>query len=228
MNYSRLILAVDRPEADCYSYARLVRDLRDSLAGVKVGVPFLISCGVAGLKQIREAAGDLMVIADLKLADVGDIMVETASLLRGLADAVIAHSFVGFSGALDVLSLRLKEWGMKLVLVASMSHPGSREIYDRGQEEIVELIRMVSPWGVVAPATRPHVIRYLRARLPDGIAILSPGVGAQGAKPGDALCAGADYEIVGRAITSSSDPLRAAYDVLKLQEEAMSRCRRGS
>jgi orotidine-5'-phosphate decarboxylase len=39
--------------------------------------------------------------------------------------------------------------------------------------------------------------------------ILTPGVGAQGGKPGEAVAHGADFEIVGRAIYQSSDPKRS-------------------
>ncbi|MEM4743157.1 MAG: orotidine 5'-phosphate decarboxylase, partial [Pyrobaculum sp.] len=38
--------------------------------------------------------------------------------------------------------------------------------------------------------------------------IISPGIGAQGGAPGDALKAGADFEIVGRYLLESPDRIR--------------------
>ena len=49
----------------------------------------------------------------------------------------------------------------------------------------------------------------MRAIVGD-LLILAPGAGAQGGKPADAIAAGADYVIVGRAITESPEPAKAA------------------
>jgi len=43
--------------------------------------------------------------------------------------------------------------------------------------------------------------------------ILSPGVGVQGGRAADAISAGADAVIVGRAITDAADPAKAARDI---------------
>jgi len=40
--------------------------------------------------------------------------------------------------------------------------------------------------------------------------IMSPGVGAQGGEPGDAILAGANFEVVGRRIYESPNPGEAA------------------
>ena len=96
-----------------------------------------------------------------------------------------------------------------------MSHLGSKEIMSQVKHKLFEVINRIQPWGVVLPATIPEVIKEGRNELSKGLKILAPGVGAQGALPGDALCAGANYEIVGRLITRSSKPREAAESVLK-------------
>ncbi len=45
--------------------------------------------------------------------------------------------------------------------------------------------------------------------------IISPGVRAQGAEPGDAITSGADYEIVGRAIYQSENPKDSAEQIYR-------------
>ena len=203
----------------------IVESLAPMVSGFKVGLPLLISRGAETLASIRSRAGGAMVIADLKLADIGDVMVETVKAVERYVDAVIAHSFVGYSGAIEQLKAYLDSKGIKLVLVASMSHAGSGEVYDRALDYIVEVVRRADPWGVVAPATRPAVVSVLRERLGQRYRILAPGVGAQGAKPGDALCAGADYEIVGRAVMASRDPVKAAAEIIEAQKRAGESCR---
>ncbi|MEM0002219.1 MAG: hypothetical protein QW211_04935 [Desulfurococcaceae archaeon] len=77
----------------------------------------------------------------------------------------------------------------------------------------------------MAPATRPEVIKYIRSKLGTNVKILSPGVGAQGASPGDALCAGADYEIIGRAITHAVDVRGTALNIISRQRRKVIECR---
>ncbi|MCX8196559.1 MAG: orotidine-5'-phosphate decarboxylase [Acidilobaceae archaeon] len=205
---SRLVIAIDPEGEPLEQWAKLASQVCEEAWGLKVGLPFLLSYGLRGLGELRRAC-DKFVIADLKLADIAPVMKSSAALLRGYVDAVIAHSFVGYAGALDELKEALEAMEMKLILVASMSHRGSEEVIDPSIERVMEVIRRADPWGLVAPATRPQIIRLLRERsFPQKI--FSPGVGAQGAPPGSAIAAGADYEIVGRSITRAPDPLAAA------------------
>lgn len=214
-----LIVALDKPQS-----LGLVDTLCGVASGFKIGVPLLLDVGLEGLRRARSRCSDALWVADMKLADIGHVMALTARRLAGLVDAVIAHGFVGLESALDILAEECRRMGMKLVVIASMSHPGSR-IYDKVLEDVLEVIEAVKPWGVVAPATRPNIIRRVRRRLGCSVAILSPGIGAQGASPGDAICAGADYEIVGRAITSSENPLQAARNILEQQRRCRRACR---
>ena len=63
--------------------------------------------------------------------------------------------------------------------------------------------------GIVAPATRPERVKALRAIVGSRF-ILAPGVGAQGGRASDAIAAGADAVIVGRAIYEAKNPAKAA------------------
>ena len=214
-----LIVAIDQP-LEPGLVGRLCRDA--PVDGVKVGLPAVIRAGLSWALQVAEECGGLRVL-DFKLADIDYVMIKTVEPFLGHYNAFIAHSFVGSEGALLGLQRRLEEAGASLVLVASMSHPGSLEVYDRALDRVVEVVEKVDPWGLVAPATRPRVVRLLRSRFP-GKAILSPGVGAQGAEPGSALCAGATHEIVGRLVLSSEDPVGEASRVKRLQGEALRKC----
>ena len=134
-------------------------------------------------------------------------------------DAVIAHSFIGVKGALEVLKEFLDGMGLKLILVYTMSHHGALDAITPCRERVRRVISSIRPWGVVAPATRPEEVREARELFP-WAKILSPGVGAQGAKPGTALCAGADYEIIGRLLAYSKDPRGTLLSIA----ESLERC----
>ncbi|BEP17236.1 orotidine-5'-phosphate decarboxylase [Pyrofollis japonicus] len=218
-----LIVAFDKGGVD--EAAALVGKLCGVVDGFKVGVPFLLANGAASAGALREKCPSALWVADLKLADIGYVMGLTASIVAPFFDAVIAHGFVGYEGGLDELKRLLDEKDRKLIVVASMSHPGAAKTYDKVLGEVLEAIEAAKPWGVVAPATRPSIIRLVRERLGNTVKILAPGVGAQGARPGEALCAGADYEIVGRAITGSENPVEAARRIIEEQRKTLSSCR---
>ncbi|MGC8975831.1 MAG: orotidine 5'-phosphate decarboxylase / HUMPS family protein, partial [Thermoprotei archaeon] len=128
-------------------------------------------------------------------------------------------------GALDILVKKSGELGVRPILVVSMSHQGSTEFIDKHLSEFVEAALELRVWGVVAPATRRGVISRVRELAGSELRIFSPGVGAQGAEPGSAICSGADYEIVGRAVTSSSNPREALEKIIYEQERRVRGCR---
>jgi orotidine-5'-phosphate decarboxylase len=218
----RIIVALDRVE-NLHRAVSLVDSLCGHVAGFKIGLPFVLTYGAASASRLRSLCPRSLWVADFKLADIGEVMIQTVAPILGYVDAVIAHSFVGRRGALDILKDELDKKGKKLVLVATMSHPGATEVYDRVLDVIEEIVDELKPWGLVAPATRPEIVERLHNRHP-WAEILSPGVGAQGAEPGVALCRGASYEIIGRAITRAEDPVSAVTEIGEAQKEALRRC----
>ncbi len=225
-----LIVALDPPpDADASKWiSHRIAVLRDTVAGFKIGLPALLKLGVAEAKRVigMYSHSDLLLVADLKLADIGFVMRLSAEIAGEIGfNAVIAHSFVGVRGALDVLAQRCHELGLKLITVVAMSHPAASEIFDPFLERFVSIAKEVGSWGVVAPATRPEIIRKVRELVGKDTKILAPGIGAQGASPGSALCAGADYEIVGRSIAHAEDPYKAALQILEEQRRRVEQCR---
>ncbi|MEM4788750.1 MAG: orotidine-5'-phosphate decarboxylase [Ignisphaera sp.] len=199
--------------------------LRDIVQGFKIGLPAIVKHGTNGIVSYFKGYDGLL-IADLKLADIGDIMALVTKWLKKAGfNTVIAHGFVGYKQGLEVLARTCKEEEINLVMVVSMSHEGSKEFIDKHVDDFLELAKTIETWGVVAPATRPEVIKYIRSKLGTNVKILSPGVGAQGASPGDALCAGADYEIIGRAITHAVDIRGTALNIISRQRRKVIECR---
>lgn len=223
-----LIVALDPPAEldDPLTWSlEIVDSLRGTVQGFKIGLPFILSAGLRGARRLSERLGDAMLIADLKLADIGYVMSISARLLASVGvEAVIAHAFVGYRDALKDLKKTCDDLGVKLILVVAMSHRGASEVMWRNYGDLLEVAMKAEPWGVVLPATNTALIRMARKRLGENVKILSPGVGVQGAKPGEALCAGADYEIVGRLVTLSENPYQKAIEVLEMQKERMRLC----
>lgn len=213
MRAGRLIVALDPEPGDSLDYwLDIVSKLCDLVVGFKVGLPFTLMYGVNSLKTLKSLCGNFIIV-DFKLADIGYVMRSIVSQVSDHVDGVIAHSFIGTKGALDELKEYLDRLGVKLILVTSMSHDGSLDVIDVNIDRLLWVAERVKPWGLVAPATRPAIITYIRRRAP-WARILAPGIGPQGARPGEALKAGADYEIIGRLITRAPNPVELVEEII--------------
>jgi len=207
---SRVIVALDLvPERP----SKLVEGIADYVAGVKVGLPLLLTWG---LDELRDLAGrfsdELYLLCDFKLADVPFIMVEELRLIARLGfDGAVVHLF---QGGVESVASALED--LDLFGVVAMTHRES-QLIDAHTDELVEAALRAGLEGCVVPATKPEVIRRVRSLAPRMV-LLSPGVGAQGAPIGSAVAAGADFEIVGRAVVAHADPpsaARAARDAVR-------------
>lgn len=198
---NRIILALDvTSRADA---VRLVEAVKDYVDAVKIGWPLILAVGP---DIIGEIAKNKDVICDLKIADIPNtnrLIVEQA-MKRG-ASAVIAHGFTGD----DSVKACIDAAKGQVFVLTEMSHPGAKQFTAPVADKLAALAKSVGARGIVAPATRPERIAELRKIIGD-LEIISPGVGVQGGKASDALKAGADYIIVGRAIYEAPDPKAAA------------------
>jgi orotidine-5'-phosphate decarboxylase len=221
---SRLVLALDVSGEDGVETLKDTSNrLKDYLVGIKLGIPFLLTTSLKDLrKELEDRSDDFVFIADAKLADVSHVNALTCEILfRSGIDAVISHGFIGREGGLDGAKETAVRLGKGILVLVSMSHKGSERIIDKVLTDIISEAISLDPDGIIAPATRPTVLAEVRKKIPSGMLIISPGVGAQGAPFGSAIRAGADYEIVGRAIYASQDPVAAARAAVEEQRKAL-------
>ena len=223
----RIVVALDpiglsREKALKWSNS-ILRDVEGIVSGVKVGLPFILRVGLNNVRKlINEFQDSYFWIADLKLADVAHILVDVANILCDVGfDAIITHLFVGREGALNELSSRCKDLGLGLIGVLVMSHKGANDLFAKAYEDLLSIALDVDVDGFILPATMPYYIKRTRELIGWEKLILSPGIGAQGAKPGEALRNGADFEIIGRTITFSENPKMSAERIAKIHEEVL-------
>ena len=198
---NRVILALDvtsRADAMC-----VVEAVKGYVDAIKINWPLVLATGP---DIIREMSSVKDVICDFKIADIPNtnkLIVEQA-MSRG-ANAVICHGFTGD----DSVKACVDAAKGQVFVVTEMSHPGGKQFTAPLADKLAALAKSAGARGIVAPATRPERIAALR-KIIGGLEIISPGVGAQGGKASDAIRAGADYIIVGRAIYDATDPGGAA------------------
>jgi orotidine-5'-phosphate decarboxylase len=201
----RIVAAIDATDVD---RARSVaRSLAGHVDALKVNWPLVLA---AGPGIVREFASSAYVLCDFKIADIPNtnrLIVEQA-LAHG-ASGVICHAFAGEDSVRACVEAAK---GAEVFVVTELSHPGGQEFTAQHAEEFARLAVRAGAAGIIAPATRPERVRLLRGLVGDRL-ILAPGVGAQGGKPADAIRAGADAVIVGRALYEAPDPAKAAEDI---------------
>ena len=203
--HHRVILALDVTDpAKAMSVAKAVKSDVDA---IKVGWALFLS---GGKDLIRELAGLGYLLCDFRTAEIPNttrLIVEQVVALG--ASGIITQGFVGE----DSVRAAVEAAGRtEVFVITEMSHPGGAQFTAPHAEEIAKLAVRAGAAGIVAPATRPDRVKALRAIVGSKL-ILSPGVGAQGGKASDAIAAGADAVIVGRAIYEASDPRKAARDI---------------
>jgi orotidine-5'-phosphate decarboxylase len=198
---TRIILALDvTSRADAL---RVVGAVKDYVDAIKINWPLILA---AGPDIIREMSQVKDVICDFKISDIPNtnrLIVEQA-MSKG-AGAVICHGFAGE----DSVKACVDAARGQVFVVTEMSHPGGKQFTAPIADALAAIAKATGARGIVAPATRPERVAALR-KIVGSMEIITPGVGAQGGGASDAIRAGADYIIVGRAIYDAQDPSDAA------------------
>ncbi len=202
-----LILALDVKNRE--RALQVARETADFVDAFKIGYPLALSVGLGMISELKELGKP--VIADFKVADIPYISQEICGLAKQAgADYVIIHGFLGED------MIKACSMAADIIVVCDMSHPGSLEYLSQSSASIAKHAKKYAS-GIVAPATRPKAIKEMREIVED-LTIISPGVKAQGASVGDAVRAGADFEIIGRGIYENHYPrseAEKAYNILK-------------
>jgi len=201
----RLIVALD--VTDPKRAVDLAASVRPHVDAVKVGWPLVLA---GGLEVLRTLAKSGYVLCDFKIADIPNtnrLIVEQA--VDAGASGIICHGFVGEDSVRACVDA---SGGKDVFVVVEMSHPGGVEYTSKHAEDLARLATRANATGIIAPATRPERVRALRAII-GRKQILAPGVGAQGGRASEAIAAGADAVIVGRAIYEAASPVAAAQGI---------------
>lgn len=226
---TRLIAAFDtnsRTQAEEWSSS-----LGHAVDAIKLGLEFTYACGLDAVKSV--SAGHELFL-DLKLHDIPNTV---ASGLSALAPLRPALTTIHACGGAEMISRSREaleqafpgdEKRPKLLAVTvltSMDEAGLRETGGDAtpREQVLRLGKLAISAGADGLVCSAHEITLLRDALGDDPVLVVPGIRPEGSASNDqkrimtptqAAQAGADWIVVGRPITRSPNPAKAAAAIM--------------
>jgi orotidine-5'-phosphate decarboxylase len=194
----------------CERFCRgLIDAVTPYVVAVKPQSAFFEALGADGVRAFEDVcayarSAGLQVIADAKRGDIGSTArAYAATFLEGeppLADALTVNPYLG-RDSVDPYLAACRRNGVGIFCVVKTSNSGGAEVQDLvlsdGRHVWQQVAELVAEWGedligerglsavgAVIGATHPRAVGEARRLLPRSILLL-PGVGAQGATPGD-------------------------------------------
>jgi bifunctional enzyme Fae/Hps len=178
---------------------------------LEVGTPLLKKYGVKVIRDLREVAKDVFIIADLKTLDVGKVEVDLA--FEETADAVVVAGLAARE-TLDGFIYEAKKLGIYAVIdMMNVEDPLKKLHALKDLPDVVILHRGID--AETGKALSLDVIQKMKQAFPDRkfLVAVAGGIIPETAK--EAMEKGADIVIVGRYVTQSKDVKRATRDFLE-------------
>lgn len=185
---------------------RILRICRQYFSAIKIGNIYLYKYGIGVVKRIKQEFG-MPVICDFKLMDIPDVAEEILRI--GIENGIDGAMVWGLAGEETITRCIYSFPETMIFLLTEYTHTAEAISAEFGNVTARMAVEYKA-FGIQAPATRPERILELRSIIGDNVRIISCGVGHQGTPYGNAVKSGADFEIIGRSIYKSRDPVSEA------------------
>ncbi|MGB9602300.1 MAG: orotidine-5'-phosphate decarboxylase [Limisphaerales bacterium] len=231
MDYNPLIVALDVSDRD--NAMRLVDKLADVVGFFKIGSELFTSEGPEIVREIIKSGAK--VFLDLKFHDIPATVSKAVSAATRLGvDMLTIHASGGLQMmiAAEISALttaaqinRTPPLVLGVTVLTSMADNDLSEIGidAKPEHQVLRLARLAVKCGLRGLVCSPLELQLLRSELPSDIKIVTPGIRSAEDSKNDqkrtmtareAICAGANYIVVGRPICSAEDPRSAAKKIL--------------
>ena len=226
-----LIVALDY--SDLEPCRKLLQELHGLVSIYKVGSELFTAQGWQAVNLVREFGGK--VFLDLKLHDIPTTVSKTSRVItrRGVFMFNV-HTLGGLQMMQEAKkAVEEESRGEKKPLLIGVTILTSHEEKTLSQElgitrsleeEVLVLAQLAQKAGLDGVVCSPKETPLLRKELGDGFILVTPGICPRGNEahdqrrslaPREALRQGANYLVVGRPITASSDPRASASEILQ-------------
>lgn len=226
---AELIIALDYASGS--DALRMVDRLGDGVSFYKVGLELYTR---AGPNLVRDLSGQRKrVFLDLKLHDIPNTVTGAVRAARDLGVELLT---VHTSGGRAMMEVAAEAAGtdvtlLGVTLLTSLSPNDLEAVWGRSigslREEVVRMATLAKESGVKGVVASPQEAQAVRRRLGKDVLVVTPGIRLPGgeahdqarvATPAQAVRAGADYLVIGRAVTGAADPVAALEKVRRSLE----------
>jgi len=234
MSKERIILALDvSTEGDAIE---MVKDLKDHVGAFKVGMELFNSTGPRIFESLREA-GAGKVFYDGKFHDIPNTVAGAARAAARLGVWMFNVHAPGGSAmmraAVDAASEEADRLGVErpLILGVTVLTSISEDVLHQElsvptplEKQVTHLASLAQASGLDGVVASPHEISQVKSACGPEFLVVTPGVRPKWAAANDqarimtpsaAVHAGADYLVIGRAITGASDRVAAAQRIIE-------------
>ncbi len=240
----KLIVALDVATAE--EARRAVPSLREHVGMFKINVQLFTAAGPAVVREI--VASGARVFLDLKYHDIPNTVANACREAVRLGVSIFNIHAAGGSEMLRRAAeattdeaARLGVIKPHLIAVTVLTSADATTLAEIGvnthgnaaqsvETQVTKLAQLAAACGLDGVVASPHEIAPIRAAVarPDFL-LVTPGVRPAGVShddqrrvmsPAEAIRAGADYLVVGRAILKAHDPSRAAREIVEEMENA--------
>lgn len=218
--------AIDTP--DLSKAINLTKTIAPITGAIKLGLEFWGANGISGVKEVKSNAGNAKIFLDLKLHDIPNTVSGAINAVLGEVgvDYLTIHTSGGFEmmrAAKNAAQGRAKILGVSVL--TSLDANALNEIGQGNdtQGQVIKLSKLAQKAGLDGVVCSALEVCALRQILGTEIELIVPGIRPKGAKiqdqariatPSDAIKNGATHLVVGRPITSATDPSAAASSIV--------------
>jgi orotidine-5'-phosphate decarboxylase len=219
----KVIIALDFSSAQ--QALRLVHELHDMVGMFKVGSQLFMAEGPSVVREIIHNGGK--VFLDLKFHDIPNTVMHAAIEAAKLHVTMMTIHASGGRAMMEVVARELQDkFGDRrplVVAVTVLTSFDTRALFEIGlerplEEQVERLALFAEECGIDGIVCSPREIQTVRRAVQSNFKIVTPGIRMPDqslndqqriSTPHEAIAAGADYIVVGRAVTDDRNP-RAA------------------
>jgi orotidine-5'-phosphate decarboxylase len=224
----KIIIALDVSSRD--QALHLAKELHGHVGMFKVGNQLFTACGPQIVREIIASGGK--VFLDLKFHDIPNTVTHAATEAAKLGVSLMTVHASGGRVMMESVAKELQKFGANkptVVAVTVLTSMDTRSLFEVGVEIPVEelvprLAVFAQQCGMDGVVCSPQEIQLVRKTVNPRFKIVTPGIRMPDqsvndqqriASPHAAIAAGADYIVVGRAVTEDRDPGAAIERILQ-------------
>jgi len=190
----------------------LVEQIKNDIFGIKVGLQYITSTGIEGIKTLSKF--NLPIMYDTKAFDIKNTI---SAFSKSLTNLSISYATIHILNGEEALKEAVKQAdGIKLIGVSILTSFSDDDLKKLGfsnnvKEQVETLTKIASSAGLYGIVCSPREVKMIKKIAPN-LVCFTPGVRLTSEihdqkrtmTPKEAIAQGADYLILGRPLTSGN------------------------